>query len=355
MNSSTVITSAVIETAMRRALALAARGPAIGENPRVGCVLLSPAGDVLAEGWHRGAGTSHAEVDALSKIAADGARGATAVVTLEPCNHTGRTGPCSEALIAAGVARVVYAIADPGELARGGAERLREAGVEVDGGLLADDAETLLRVWLASTRLRRPFVTLKWASSLDGRAAAADGTSQWITGTASRQRVHEQRAASDAIIVGTGTVLADDPALTARGEAGELSPHQPIPVVIGERAVPAGARILEHPQRVIATGSRDLVAVLAVLFERGIRHVFVEGGPTLASAFVAAGLVDEYAIYLAPSLLGGDRLAIGDIGVSTIGETKRLRIESVESLGDDVLIVARPAAATEPTRNGRNA
>lgn len=340
----------VVESAMRRALSLASRGPASGPNPRVGCVILSRAGEIIAEGWHRGAGTPHAEVDALSKL--DDARGTTAVVTLEPCNHTGLTGPCSEVLIAAGVDRVVYAVADPGDRSRGGGDRLREAGIAVDGGVLADEAASALRVWLTAMRLGRPFVTLKWASTLDGRAAAADGTSQWITGAASRQRVHEQRAASDAILVGTGTVLADDPALTARGEAGELTAHQPIPVVIGERAIPDGAKILDHPQRVVATGSRDLVAALATLFDRGIRSVLVEGGPALASAFVAQNLVDEYLIYLAPSLLGGDRLAIGDIGVDTLGETKRLRIDGVETLGDDLLITARPEAAPAALRPG---
>jgi diaminohydroxyphosphoribosylaminopyrimidine deaminase/5-amino-6-(5-phosphoribosylamino)uracil reductase len=326
---------------MRHALSLAARGPATGVNPQVGCVLVDADGTIVAEGWHRGAGTPHAEVDALSHLA--DATGLTAIVTLEPCNHQGLTGPCSEALIAAGVARVFYAVSDPGEHSGGGAERLREAGVLVESGVLAEEASEAMRVWLTATRLRRPFVTLKWASSLDGRAAADDGSSQWITGTAARQRVHEQREQSDAILVGTGTVLADDPSLTARGDAGELMPHQPIPVVIGERAIPADARVFRHPQPAIVTGSRDLPAILTELFERGIRHVFVEGGPTLASAFVAAGLVDEYLVYLAPVLLGGGRLALTDIGVGTIGEVRRLSIDSIEPLGDDLLVVARPA------------
>ncbi|NUT58987.1 MAG: bifunctional diaminohydroxyphosphoribosylaminopyrimidine deaminase/5-amino-6-(5-phosphoribosylamino)uracil reductase RibD, partial [Agromyces sp.] len=162
---------------MRRALELAMRGPATGVNPRVGCVILSPHGDVLAEGWHRGAGTAHAEVDALSRLAPGAAEGATAVVTLEPCNHTGRTGPCAEALIEAGVARVVYAVADPGDHSAGGADRLRAAGVEVTAGVLADEAEAVLDDWLFAARHHRPHVTVTWASTLDGRAAAADGTS----------------------------------------------------------------------------------------------------------------------------------------------------------------------------------
>jgi len=328
------------ETAMRHALVLAANGPARGVNPQVGCVLLDADGTIVAEGWHRGAGTPHAEVDALSKV--DDATGLTAVATLEPCNHTGRTGPCSLALIAAGVSKVVYAISDPGVASSGGAQTLRDAGVAVESGVLAGEAREFLHVWLTSAREQRPFVTVKWASTLDGRAAAADGSSQWITGTAARQRVHEQRAASDAILVGTGTVFADDPTLTARGDAGELMELQPLPVVIGERHIPGDAKLWEHPRGVLETGSRNLDEVLTWLFEQGIRRAYVEGGPTLASAFIAAGLVDEYLVYLAPKLLGGDRLAIGDLGIASIGEARELRITAVESLGDDILITARP-------------
>ncbi|WP_397545218.1 bifunctional diaminohydroxyphosphoribosylaminopyrimidine deaminase/5-amino-6-(5-phosphoribosylamino)uracil reductase RibD [Salinibacterium sp.] len=336
--------SAAYEPAMRRALELAANGPATGINPQVGCVLLDAAGVIVAEGWHRGAGTPHAEVDALSKVRS--ALGLTAVVTLEPCNHTGHTGPCSEALIAAGIERVVYAVQDPGVGSAGGAQRLREAGVDVVAGVLEAEAAEFQRVWLVATGKRRPFVTVKWASSLDGRAAAADGSSQWITGTASRQRVHEQRAASDAILVGTGTVLADDPSLTARGDAGELMPQQPLPVVIGERPIPGDAQLWEHPRGVLETGSRDLEDILGWLYEQGIRRAFVEGGPTLASAFIAAGLVDEYLLYLAPMLLGGDRVAVADIGVPSLGDARQLRITSVDYLGNDILVTARPLEDT---------
>jgi diaminohydroxyphosphoribosylaminopyrimidine deaminase/5-amino-6-(5-phosphoribosylamino)uracil reductase len=327
------------ERQMRRALALAARGPATGVNPQVGCVLVNDAGEIVAEGWHRGAGTPHAEVDALSKVA--DATGLTAIVTLEPCNHTGRTGPCSVALIEAGVARVIYSVSDPNPQAGGGADRLRTAGVEVEGGLLASDTEELLHPWLTAVRLGRPFVTVKWAASLDGRAAAADGTSQWITGTAARQHVHERRALADAIVVGTGTVLADDPSLTARGDAGELLEHQPIPVVIGERAVPADARLRSHPAGLIESASRDLHAVLADLYSSDIRRVFVEGGPTLASAFITAGLADEYLVYLAPTLIGGPQLAVTDLGITTIADQRRLTITGLDRLGDDIVITAR--------------
>jgi diaminohydroxyphosphoribosylaminopyrimidine deaminase/5-amino-6-(5-phosphoribosylamino)uracil reductase len=329
-----------IEQGMRHALSLAAHGPAWGVNPQVGCVLVNDAGEIVAEGWHRGAGTPHAEVDALSKVV--DATGLTAIVTLEPCNHTGRTGPCSVALLNAGIARVVYAVSDPGADSSGGAQRLRDAGVVVESGILTEEVEEFIRPWLTSARLGRPFVTVKWASSLDGRTAADDGTSQWITGTASRQHVHEQRAKADAIVVGTGTVLADNPSLTARGDGGELLEHQPIPVVMGERAIPAGSAIEKHPAGVIITGTRDLAAVMNALFKRDIRHVFVEGGPTVASAFIAAGYADEYLVYLAPVVIGGSKTATTDVGVATMADLGRLAITKVERLGEDILIVARP-------------
>jgi len=333
--------------AMRRALTVAANGPR-GVNPQVGALLLSPDGDVLAEGWHRGAGTPHAEVDALSQLAPGAARGATAVVTLEPCNHTGRTGPCSEALIAAGVTRVVYAVSDPGDHSSGGAARLRDAGVDVESGLLADEATTLLDSWLTVQRLGRPHVTVKWAQSLDGRAAAADGTSQWITGPTAREDVHRRRSEADAIVVGTGTLLADDPALTARRPDGTLYDHQPLPVVLGRRPVPSEAAVRRHPLPVFTDDGRELPALLDVLRLRGVQRVFVEGGPAVASSFLRAGLADEVLAYVAPVLLGGDRLALHDIGVTTIGQARRLAVASVIPLGDDVLYVAVPRQPQEP-------
>ncbi|OAN33683.1 bifunctional diaminohydroxyphosphoribosylaminopyrimidine deaminase/5-amino-6-(5-phosphoribosylamino)uracil reductase RibD [Microbacterium sp. H83] len=326
--------------AMTRALALATRGPR-GVNPQVGAVLISPDGTVLAEGWHHGAGTPHAEVDALSKLAPGAARGATAVVTLEPCNHTGRTGPCALALIDAGVARVVYALDDPGAVSGGGAERLRAAGVDVEAGEQADAAQAVISGWLTAQRLGRPHITVKWAQSLDGRAAAADGSSQWITGPAARADVHRRRASADAIVVGTGTVLADDPALTARdGDA--LLADQPVPVVIGSRATPPGAAVRRHPREPLFYETHDLHRVVADLQARGIQSVFVEGGPTLASAFVAQGLVDRVLAYVAPVLLGGARLALTDIGVPSIDRARRLTVEEWLPLGADLLAIASP-------------
>ncbi|KQY77268.1 bifunctional diaminohydroxyphosphoribosylaminopyrimidine deaminase/5-amino-6-(5-phosphoribosylamino)uracil reductase [Microbacterium sp. Root1433D1] len=342
--------NAAERNAMDRALHLAARGPR-GANPQVGAVILSPDGTVLAEGWHHGAGTPHAEVDALSKLAPGEARGATAVVTLEPCNHTGRTGPCAVALIEAGIARVVYALDDPGAVSGGGAERLRSAGVDVEAGEQADAAHALIAGWLTAQRLGRPQITVKWAQSLDGRAAADDGSSQWITGPAARADVHRRRAEADAIAVGTGTVLADDPALTARdGDA--LLPHQPIPVVIGSRPTPADAAVHRHPHSPLFFDTHDLHTVVADLHARGVQSLFVEGGPTLASAFLQAGLADRLLVYIAPVLLGGGRLALTDIGVASIGEARRLTIDEWVPLGSDLLAIAHPAHDAHPRHEG---
>ncbi|WP_424935247.1 MULTISPECIES: bifunctional diaminohydroxyphosphoribosylaminopyrimidine deaminase/5-amino-6-(5-phosphoribosylamino)uracil reductase RibD [Bacteria] len=333
--------------AMTRALELARRGPR-GVNPQVGAVILSPGGQVLAEGWHRGAGTPHAEVDALGRLGPGEARGATAVVTLEPCNHTGRTGPCSLALIEAGVSRVVYALEDPGASSGGGAERLRAAGVEVETGLLAEDARDVIGDWLTAQRLGRPHVTVKWAQSLDGRAAATDGSSQWITGPEARADVHRRRAGADAIVVGIGTLLADDPALTARdGDA--LLPRQPRPVVIGRRPIPSDAAVRRHPEPLTRYPDHDLHAVLADLHDRGVQRVFVEGGPTLASAFLAAGLADTVLAYIAPVLLGGPRVALGDIGVEGIAQALRLRVDAWIPLGPDLLAIASVSSDEEKT------
>lgn len=337
--------SSALDQLMRRAFALAARGPARGVNPQVGCILVADDGSVLAEGWHRGAGTPHAEVDALSQLAPGAARGATAIVTLEPCNHHGRTGPCAEALIDAGVATVFYSVSDPGVVSAGGAERLRAAGIAATGGVLAAEGEALLGDWLRAARLGRPVVTVKWASSLDGRAAASDGTSQWITGPAARVDVHRRRAAADAIAVGTGTVLVDDPSLTARDEQGALLPEQPVPVVFGRRRTAPDAAVFAHPHAPLFYDGLELGAQLADLHARGIRSLFVEGGPTLASAFIAAGLADELLIYLAPVLLGGPKLALGELGIPSIDSAMRLDVLSVERLGDDLLLVASPSTS----------
>lgn len=336
------------DPAMQRAIELARLGPARDRNPQVGCVILNDDDQIIAEGWHRGAGTEHAEVAALDALGPGAARGATAVVTLEPCNHSGTTGPCAEALLAAGIGRVVFGTADPGTRSSGGARTLVNAGIAVEPGVLAAETTALISDWLVSARLGRPHVTVKWASSLDGRAAANDGSSQWITGPEARAHVHAQRARAAAIVVGTGTALADDPSLTARDPQGTLLPEQPIPVVVGLRELAAGARVFEHPHTVILERSHDLTGMLDRLRQRGLHRVFVEGGPHLASAMVEAGLVDEYLVYLAPTLLGGDRMALGDIGVDTLQQRRNLRITHVERLGDDLLVVAVPGSVGSP-------
>ncbi|MFI7588795.1 bifunctional diaminohydroxyphosphoribosylaminopyrimidine deaminase/5-amino-6-(5-phosphoribosylamino)uracil reductase RibD [Spongisporangium articulatum] len=343
------------QRAMRRAVELAARGAGtVLPNPVVGCVITAGDGTVVGEGWHERAGGPHAEVNALAQ-AGDRARGATAYVTLEPCNHTGRTGPCTEALIEAGVGRVVAAVRDPWAPAAGGLERLAAAGVVTEAGLLAAEAEGVNEVWLTATRLRRPFVTWKFAATLDGRSAAADGTSRWITGEAARRDVHRLRAQVDTMLVGVGTVLADDPALTARDDAGGLLERQPLRVVADTHGrTPPLARVRDgQAPHWVATaaelgrddaGHLDLAALLGALYERDRRHVMLEGGPTLAGAMIAQGLVDRVVAYLAPALLGDGPNALAGAGVTTIGEAVRLRPREVVQLGDDVRVTAVPEA-----------
>ena len=281
--------------ALRRALEIAAH-PAVplGPNPRVGCVILGPDGQTLAEGHHRGAGTPHAEADALARATAP-LPGATAVVTLEPCTHHGRTGPCADALLSAGISRVVIARQDPNPLAAGGAQRLREAGIEVITDVpdeLAEAAAALNRGWEHGLRHHRPLVTAKLALTLDGRAAAADGTSQWLTGPAAREEVHQLRTTCDVVLVGTGTARTDHPTLTARRPDGSLHPRQALRAVMGTSETPALPEI-EGAGEEIRLATRDPSAALAELFARGARHVLLEGGPTLAAAFLREGLVDE--------------------------------------------------------------
>lgn len=321
--------------AMHRALELAAAigdpGPATYPNPRVGCVLLGADGETIAEGYHRGPGTPHAEVDALAK-AGGAARGSTAVVTLEPCNHTGRTGPCSQALIEAGVARVVYAQADPNPVAAGGAATLKQAGIEVEQGLCAAESRELNRVWTRAAELQRPYVTWKFATTLDGRSAAPDGTSRWVSSLAARLDTHRLRALSDTMLAGTNTVAVDDPALTVRDAEDRPVGVQPLRVVMGERDLPEDRRIFDAQAPSLRLRTRDPRSALAELWERERRHVFLEGGPTLAAAFVDAGLVDEIVVYVAPFLLGAGRSAVADLGITTISDAFRPQVRSVDVL-----------------------
>lgn len=326
--------------ALARALDLA-RTPGVppGPNPRVGCVILDPAGVAVGEGFHRGAGTDHAEVAALG-VAGERARGATAVVTLEPCDHQGRTGPCTQALIDAGIARVVFAMDDPSDLGGGGARHLTEAGIDVERaeGPEADAAREFLAPWVVAVTRGRPFVTVKMASTLDGRVAAADGTSRWITGEQSRREVHRLRSDVDAVVVGTGTALIDDPALTVRDV--DSGGYQPLRVVVGERELPADSRL--SADDVVRIRDRDPRAVLRELAERGVRHVLLEGGPTLAAAWIDAGCVDRLEWFIAPVILGAGRSAMGDLGISTLADASRWQVLEVCRSGDDARIVAAP-------------
>jgi diaminohydroxyphosphoribosylaminopyrimidine deaminase/5-amino-6-(5-phosphoribosylamino)uracil reductase len=296
---------------------------------------------VVGEGHHRGAGSPHAEVVALEAAGA-AARGGTAYTSLEPCRHHGRTGPCVEALVAAGVARVVYAQSDPNPVAAGGADALRAAGITVRGGLLAEPSEAVNRTWTHLMRTGRPFVTWKVAATLDGRSAASDGTSRWITGPAARADVHALRTRCGAVIVGTGTVLADDPRLTAR-PADRPVRVQPLRVVIGRRAVPPTAHVLDSEAPTLLLATHDPAAALAELARRGIHHALLEGGPTLAGAFLTAGLVDEVVAYLAPSLLGAGPSMVGDLGITTLAAAIRLTPTGVARVGDDLRLTATPA------------
>lgn len=357
--------SAIDHLLMARALRLAARGDYTTKpNPVVGCVL-AHGDEVVGEGWHQRAGEAHAEVNAIAQ-AGERARGATAYVTLEPCAHIGRTGPCADALIAAGVARVVSALRDPNPQVDGaGLERLRAAGIVVESGLMELQARALNRGFLSRIQRGRPWLRIKLAMSLDGRTALATGDSKWISGPASRLDVQRWRARSGALMTGAGTVLADDPKLTVRlgddtpfvpplrvvldpglatvqrgrvreGDAPILYVHAP------EARVPRG---VEADMAVVpAVGGRfDLLAVLQLLAARGISEVQLEAGATLAGAFLAAGLVDELLLYVAPVLLGAQARPLFDgLDIAQMSERHQLRLVETLRIGDDLRLLLQP-------------
>ena len=349
---------------MARALALAGRGLYTATpNPRVGCVIVKD-GAVIGEGWHERTGAPHAEVNALADARARGhdPRGATLYVTLEPCNHTGRTPPCTDAVIAAGIGRVVAAMADPNPTAAHGGLRLRAAGIAVDIGLLEDEARELNIGFVSRMTSGRPWVRMKAAASLDGRTALASGASQWITGEAARADGHAWRARACAILTGIGTVRQDDPQLSVRGVA---TPRQPRRVVIdrhgetppdarvlaGEGALivtagarnplwPSGVEVLAMPDR---DGRVDLAALMRALGERGTNELHVEAGGKLSGALLAAGLVDELLLYLAPCLLGDPARGIAEFrnGLEQLSDRVALAIRDVARVGDDLRVQAR--------------
>ena len=309
-------------------------------NPPVGAVILDRNGEVVGVGGTEPTGGPHAEVVALRRAGARAA-GGTAVVTLEPCNHHGRTPPCVDALVAAGISTVVYAVNDPNAEAAGGAARLTASGVKVVAGVLADDvAGGTLREWLYKQRTGSPHVTWKFATSIDGRSAAADGSSQWITSESARADVHRRRAACDAIVVGTGTVFIDDPKLTARLPDGTLAERQPLRVVVGEREISPDANVLNDDTRTMVIRTRDPHEVIKALSDR--TDIFIEGGPTLAGAFLRAGVIHRILAYIAPILLGGPISAIDDVGVLSIAHAQRWRFDGIEPIGPDILLSLVP-------------
>lgn len=307
-------------------------------NPWVGCVIVDTAGEVVGEGATAPVGGPHAEAAALA-MAGEAARGATCYVTLEPCNHQGRTPPCTEALVRLGVARVVAAIGDPDpKVAGAGFRALEEAGVLVSTGTLADTVSDQLRPYLVHRVTGRPYVVLKLASTMDGRTAAPDGSSRWITGAEARRDVHDLRAESDAVLVGAETVRRDDPELTVRSDGVSADRRQPLRVVLGH--APADARV----QPALELGG-DLGAVLDDLGRRDVMQLLVEGGAHVAGDFHRKGLVNRYVFYLAPVFLGGDdgRPVFAGTGVPTMSQAWRGRLVSFRRLGDDLRIDIEPA------------
>jgi diaminohydroxyphosphoribosylaminopyrimidine deaminase/5-amino-6-(5-phosphoribosylamino)uracil reductase len=309
---------------LERAAALAAPWMTF-PNPRVGCVIVDADGVIVGEGAHHAAGEPHAEANALS-MAGGLARGATAYVTLEPHNSFGRTPPCSLALIEAGVARVVIAVAEPNPVAAGGADTLRAAGVAVDF-VACPAAEVVNEHWLHSMRAGRPFVTLKLATTLDGRVSAAPGVETSISNAASRRRVHELRARVDAVLVGSGTAVVDDPQLNVREVEAQRQPRR---FVMGERELPGHLWMLTAGQAAEQLRTHDPKVALAALHELGIRHLLVEGGPTIARAFLEAGLVDECIWITAPKVFGDGPSAIGAPALDAVMAWQRCDTVDVE-------------------------
>lgn len=335
-----------MQTPMQRAIEIAAFGPWPNPNPRVGCVVVASDGEIIAEGWHQGLGSDHAEVMAL-KIAGSKARGATVYVTLEPCNHYGITPPCVQALVQAEVAKVIYAQTDFHPQAAGGAAALVKQGIavaKIESSAEIIAAAELNHEWLVATQQQRPYLIAKFAATLDGKIAAIDGSSQWITGDSARADVHWQRAHSDAILVGTGTVLADNPQLNARLNEAQLTQisalKQPLKVIIGNREIPSHYRI--HGKNTRFYRHRDLAAVLTELYQKGIRRCYLEGGEILAAA-LKAGLVNELHAYYGAKILGAGKPAIADLEITNIAQALNFSLVDVQIFADDIRLRLRPS------------
>ncbi len=319
------------DDAMRHAISLALRGEGrTGANPIVGAVILNANGEIVAEGFH--AGGDHAEVAAIKSLGKV-PPGSTIVVTLEPCNHTGKTPPCTEAIIAAGISRVVYAVADPNPIAAGGSDRLRAAGVEVISGLLATAARFFNRAWLSVIERERPLFIWKIATTLDGKSAAVDGTSKWITSDAAREFVTLLRRNSDAILVGTGTILSDDPSLVPHDD---VDFKNPLRVVMGLRDIPESALVHDNRAELLHVRSHDFDQLIAALMAKNVKQVFVEAGAKLGTAMLDHGLIDEIALFQAPTFLGTGQNFLGDLGITTLDQRLDLSILATRQIGSDL-------------------
>ena len=330
--------------AMQRAIALSEKG--LGKtapNPIVGAVIIDDAGNLISEGFHdRMNSKDHAEVVAIANATQNGnkIKGATIVVTLEPCNHSGSTGPCTQAIIDSGISTVVFAVNDPNAVASGGADTLRAAGIKVVEGVLKAEAAYANRAWLMKIKKNRPFFTWKVATTLDAKIAATDGTSKWITNETSRADVQVLRRQADAILVGTNTVITDDPHLIPRGDFAGYS-HNPIRVICGEQDLPKDAQVFDSAAQTVVVKSKDLDLLIEELNKLEINHVFVEAGMTLASAMVDHCLMDELVMYQAPSLLGSGKPFFTFDFPSTISNQMRLDHISTVVLDGDVKSVYR--------------
>jgi diaminohydroxyphosphoribosylaminopyrimidine deaminase / 5-amino-6-(5-phosphoribosylamino)uracil reductase len=372
MTDSAPTVPTALDVLWRRVLELAARGRfSVSPNPRVGALVVDAAGTVVGEGWHERAGSAHAEAVAL-KAAGERAKGATLLVNLEPCSHFGRTPPCTEAILASGVARVVCSLEDPDPRISGrGVRRLRDRGVEVLVGAFAAEAERVNEPFLTSARERRPFVHAKWAASLDGKTATRTGDSKWISGESARRDALLLREEHDAILVGAGTVLVDDPLLTRRlALSTAIVPHRRL-VLDGALRVSAAARVFSAAggevwlvtavkegdprlapfrdrgvhvvSRPDARGGVDLGAMLADLYAADVRSLLVEGGGVTTASFLAAGLVDRVTAYVSPKILGGAgaRMPVAGEGAPTLAEALQLSDMEVTRIGADVRLSAR--------------
>ena len=312
-------------------------------NPIVGAVITNASGELLSEGFHQGG--DHAEVIALN-AAKELPAGSIIYITLEPCNHHGKTPPCVDAIIKSGIKKVVYAVSDPNPVAAGGAERLREAGIEVQSGIGEMQARLENRAWLTKIKKGRPRITWKIAATMDGRVAASDGSSKWITGELARADVARMRSQADGIVTSTATVIADDPAMTSKGFG-----KNPVRIVMGSRETQAKTQIMDGAAETLLIKSRDFKDLIALANERGFNQLLIESGPTLGTALVREDLIDEIVLFQAPKFLGSGAPAIGDLGITNISEALDFEISDVEMIGSDLKITL--IKSSNRTESGR--